>query len=232
MSTSNTASQRIRIEQVIRAWSLVPKLNTLVNPGASEEHISNAEQRLGCRLPHDLRAIYVAHDGGWFVNGTTSVVTLAELTPPGVWSGLRDGDDPEDGIPYPPELLVFGHNGGDEELGVWIDRAAPAATLGIMSGDIGGIDEMAVCGDDLAGMLAARTAFYLLLCSDDLSQVTAALDAIGFPRELSDAYSEEDDDFFDTCHNWANPNLPDKTPDCYGRAWSADRIRALARSRA
>jgi hypothetical protein len=66
----------------------------------------------------------------------------------------------------------------------------------------------AVVGDDLQGFLLARSAYYLLLSSDDPEETAGALDALGVPGHLRSLDEDGSDVESDALLAWVSPGLP------------------------
>src|SRR5687768_298135 len=85
--------------------------------------------------------------------------------------------------PIPPEMLVFGADGGDSVYGVWLaagDTREPIVVECLEASDL------TIVGDDLASFLTSRTAYYLILFASDGYDLLPALDVLGIPEELRD----------------------------------------------
>ena len=66
--------------------------------------------------------------------------------------------------------------------------------------------------------------------ADRTRRMGGALDALGVPADLRAGFSATGDDYLRLL-NWANPNLPDKTPDPYMRGLTPDEIDESSRRR-
>jgi hypothetical protein len=200
------------LQQIIDAWRLAPALNHFgptLEPGA----IDTAERQLGRPLPTDLITLYGLGDGFSVVGGNLFLDPLTgEMGLPGHSDQLREW-----GWENPPDVLMFGTNGGGELFGLWYpDGADPAGPTPVV--EIGSVFEpdcMALVGTDLAPFLRAWTAYYFLICEAP----AVALDAIDLPTHLRVAEPESLEPYF----RWADPDLPNHDPDPY-----TDRLDAAA----
>src|SRR5687767_237898 len=110
----------VRIEQVIAAWGLAAELNHASPGGVSADEIAAAERALGRTLPHDVRQLYAAYDGGGFIHSDIVVLPLLPRKPDDLALTTASALIRSWGWPIPPELVVFGGNGGDESYGLWL----------------------------------------------------------------------------------------------------------------
>jgi hypothetical protein len=90
-------------------------------------------------------------------------------------------------------------------------------------------DSLAVVGDNLAGFLAGRSAFYLMSYALDGYELGPALDALGVPNSLRLATPSLLDDASCRLLRWANPGLPDPRPDPYQRGVTPEQVNEVAR---
>lgn len=127
--------------QRIDQWLATHAPRILLNPGASEADVAEAEARLGLALPEDFKASYRIHNGG----GASLVGLLEGMTEglfPLKWlSAYEMGNEPADFVTNParkcqpvqpvmghPGWLVFATNAGGSSFGSdWCLDLAPAA---------------------------------------------------------------------------------------------------------
>lgn len=126
-------------EWLSRHW---PDGLSCLNPPASDEQISQLEERLDARLPADFVACLKIHNGQ---NGFSSVLDGMEFLSCEeiysqwfVWKDLLDGGDfkdifsePEEGIKtdwWNPKWIPFTHNGGGDHLCLDLDPAPSGLT--------------------------------------------------------------------------------------------------------
>lgn len=220
----------IRMEDVIRALSLTAEVSHGSPGGASADELTEAERTLGRRLPDAAREFYAAYNGGEFIGGNIrflplhpsndiplSLTTASDLMRSWEW-------------PVPPEMVIFGGNGSEESYGLWLHDQDVTNPLVVAIGENFTPDSLAIVGDNLAGFLAGHCAYYLLMFAMDGIEMGPAMDALGVPSALRAAYRGTKDDYFRLL-NWANPNLPDKTPDPHLRALTPEQVNEVARSR-
>lgn len=150
---------------------------------------------------------------------------------------IRGRRDPV-GASLPGELVVFGSDGSDGLFGLWLPKGrSPDAQVPILEIGEGG-EGFALAGTDIVSFLMARTAQYLLVLEAD----TGALDALAFPLELRARWEQmeaqlragadsgdpellqADTRFAADVVAWADPDLPDYSPDPYQRT-SVERLR-------
>lgn len=213
----------VSMRQVLKSWILAEDAGG-GPPGVSLESLAAVEEELERPLPEEVRELYRTFNGGDFAFSNLSIEGLYSLTTQS--DQLREWE-----WPIPDELVIFGGNGSDDMYGIWLPASnIPHAPVVVSVGEA--MDSYAVVGDTLAGFLAARSAYYLLSDFVDSFDPVPALDALGVPAELRIGFTW-DDAFSFNLLNWANPNLPDKTPDSYQRGLSVAQInehsQALAR---
>lgn len=221
----------VRMEQVIAALSLGGDLNRGVRPGATPEMLAEAERRLGRPLPAELGELYATFDGGVFVFSTFHLLPLLPLS--GGDLAFRSAGDLLRSWrwPVPPELFVFADNGSESSYGVWLSGPDTGiAPLVVEMGEDFDPGAFAVVGDHPAGFVAGHCAYYLLSIGMDGYPLEPALDALGVPADLRAWFSATGDDYLRLL-NWANRNLPDKTPDPYMRGLTPDEIDESSRRR-
>lgn len=225
--SSHTESRPVVIiQQVIDAWNLSSELHQAAEQGASDAEIAEAEGLLGRAFPGDFRQLYRAFDGGAFVGGNIMLEPLMSANWP--LTVVTNGDQLREWEwPIPEELVVFGGDGAGDLFGIWLPTQGKAKPVILTVGSIFTRASLAVVGDDFAGFLAGRSAYYLLLNAMDGFDSEAALDALGVPDKLRVAFSAEDSDYWNLL-NWANPNLPDKAVDVYQNAWTAEQVAEFA----
>ena len=145
----------------------------------------------------------------WEIRADDNKLTLMSLS-----SKLREWD-----WLVPEELLLFGDDGGDSQLGVWLpEQEACVDDCPVI--ELGETDVMAIAGTNLYRFLKGRTAYYLLLREAD----ARSLDALGLPTDLRT--DDLDDDHFARIRKWADPGIPDPWPDPYRRGVTADELRS------
>jgi hypothetical protein len=216
-----------RLERVLAAWSITPGLND-PNAGASGADIETAEARLGRPLPAVMRDLYSALNGGSMLEGTLNLLPLlsdsGKLALTTASNLLRSWE-----WPVPDELVIFGDEGADDQLGIWLPATGAGRPIVVSMGAVFEERSFAVVGDDLAGFLLARSAYSLLLSSDDPEETAGALEALGVPGQLRSLDEDGSDVESDALLTWANPGLPDPHPDAYRRGLTATEVAELAR---
>lgn len=227
-------SASISIDQVIAALTVAfetaPELADGVPSGATKDAIAAAERTLGFTFPPELLKLYTAFDGGYFVGGNFNLLPLipksdGDLALTTASDFLRTWD-----WPAPPELVVFGNDGSDEQYGLWITdppvERPPVIDMGAVFED----ESFAVAGDDLASFLAGHCGFHLVTYFQEGYDLAAALEALGVPKHLREMNPNSDRAYV-AFLNWASPNLPDKSPDPYERGITREQINAFVRDR-
>jgi hypothetical protein len=215
------------LRKVLAAWDASPELHS-PNPGASPAGLARAQIEIGRPLPEAAVDLYREIDGGSLRHGS---LNLLPLLPEGVTLALTTSSDilRSWDWPIPDELLIFGDDGTGDQLGIWLPTARDAQPLIVQVGEIYGDDRnLAIVGDDLSAFLLARTAYSLLLLSDE-EDTRAALAALDLPEHLHELAGEEDDDLF-AFLAWASPDLPDPRPDPYARGLTGAEVGSLARA--
>lgn len=126
--------------QKFEAWLSVhwPEGITFLNPPATDEQISQLEEKLGAKLPADFIACLKVHNGQ---SGFASIFDGMEFLSCEeihnqwqVWKELLDGGDFDDFSSEPeaeikddwwnPKWIPFTHNGGGDHLCIDLDPAA------------------------------------------------------------------------------------------------------------
>jgi hypothetical protein len=225
--TTKGLSPTEKMQRVLKAWELAAELNNdYPVRAASLEMIAEAEKQLGYSLSESMRALYLAHDGGWYLGGNIVLEPLFPKEEEGlsVTSGvgqLRAWD-----WPLPDDVLVVGGDGGDGTHGLWISDFAGREPIVVETVDAG--ESFAVVGDDLASFLVGRSAYYLLLYSDYFDP-ERALDVLEVPNDLR--RTDFDDEHYYAVRAWANPNLPDIDPESNDVWWTPDQVREFVANR-
>ena len=215
------------LEKVLAAWIASPELHS-PNPGATPAGLERAQSEIGRPLPETAVGLYREVDGGSLLHGN---LNLLPLLPEGVTLALTTSSDILRSWDWqiPDELLIFGDDGAGDQLGIWLPTARNARPLIVQVGEIYGDEpNLAIVGDDLASFLLARTAYYLLLLSDE-EDTSAALAALDLPEHLHELDGDGDDDLFELLA-WASPELPDARPDPYVRGLTAAEVGSFARA--
>jgi hypothetical protein len=218
----------VSLPALIEVWDRSADLHTRA-PGASAAEIEEAEQRLGRRLPDQVRSLYEAMNGGELFEGD---LRIDPLLPSG-------GEDDPFGVvghsdflrgakwPIPPELVVFAADGTGDPFGVWMPVDQPD-TRGFVV-QVGAVFEeasFAVVGDDMLSFLVGWTAFYLVLM--DEQRAAAALDVLGVPDRLRTGPEDMTEEDLGPFLGWASPGLPDPRPEAYEYPMTADDLRKFA----
>jgi hypothetical protein len=212
------------IERVLAAWRISAESDELAEP-ASEETIAEAERALGRPVPDDLKTLYRFSNGMGPLGGNLAVVPLLDTDhADGEEIGLVNLGDRLRGWdwPIPNEVLVFGGNGGDEQLGLWYPSGAPAdgPTPVVMIGSIFEPGCLALAGTDLPDFFLAWSGYYVVL----LEAPAEALDALGLPGSLRKI---DADGSLAPYFRWADPSLPDPEPDPYSQRLAVEDIAAI-----
>jgi hypothetical protein len=197
------------LQEVVAAWAATAEMH-LLKPGALEDEIGEAESKLGCKLPRDLRALYAMSDGLDLLNGQFVVVPL-----------FRDEEDPychslldyadflrQSDWHVPQDLLMFGFGGTGEPHGVWLPRDR-AATCGVV--EIGAIFEsrcMALQATTVGRFLKALTV-YTLIAAEEFE----ALAPLRVPGRLLER--EADERLYAEVLRWADPDQKRPQADPY-----------------
>jgi hypothetical protein len=187
--------------QLLSAWRAAGAHVDLGAP-ADETLIARAESELGFPLPREVRELYSACNGMALASGDLVLHPLAGSE--SVISASRQLR--EAGRSAAAELLVLGHTGGEEVIGVW---AVPDArrTLVVAMGPPPEEADLAVLGTSLAGFLAAWTAYVLPLGDPgDDPAVADCVAELGSPRPRASAGDEE---HLEDLLTWASPDLPE-----------------------
>ena len=200
----------MKLQTLVQAWRSSEKSN-LFPPGATDLELELAESKLGFQLPSTFRELYRLFNGANLLNGNLQIYPLEETDHSlGLSSGsekLRSWD-----WPIPNEGLVFGDNGSDDHFGMWL----PKIQGKIFNHPILRIGEifeprcMAIEATGLVPFLLGWTAYYSLLYEAE----NPLLDVLGLP-EILRFNPDEMDDPFTRIRQWADPNLPDSSPDPY-----------------
>lgn len=201
---------------VIESWQLSRSLNR-PNAPASESEIAEAESALGRALPETLRTVYRAANGGSFLRRNLSIEPLLGGEP---FTGLDrlTCDVAEQRRSVPPELLIFGGNGSDRYMALWLPNSSAVADAPVVTRPLGD-DPLALAGTSLSAFLTGWTAYYLMFTDAP----SAALDALGVPADLR---RDPDDDLFVKITSWADPKLDDPHPDPHERPMTVAELRA------
>jgi hypothetical protein len=213
------------INALIDSWKLTSDLNVF-NPAASDEEIEEAERLLGIELPVSLKTIFGFSNGFELLEGNLQVVPLksddgfhlAAFTPQ-----LREW-----GTPVPQQVLAFGDNGSDSTFGVWLPDNSMSSSPVIEIGAIHTPNCMAIAGTSLFHFLLGWTAYYFMLLEVD----SKALDIIQLPEELRFDAQELEEEHFAAIRKWADPQLPNFTPDPYVQKYDASDIKNILGSSA
>ncbi|MBD8062858.1 SMI1/KNR4 family protein [Oceanitalea stevensii] len=215
MTTPDTA-------RVLRAWRAAGA-HVDLGPPAEEAEIARAESSPGLSLPREVRELYGACNGMSFASGD---LVLHPLTGPGgegvttASRQLRERD-----WPVPEELVVLGHTGGEEVLGVWVVPEA-RRSLVVLMGSPSEEPGLAVLGTSLGGFLAAWSAYVLPLGDPgDDPAVADCLAELGAPAPET---TPDDEEHVLRLLAWASPDLPDPRPDPYERPLSPVELTRLA----
>lgn len=216
----------VTIQQVIEALALSGKFNQMVGSGAAADALAAAERELGRTLPPDMHTLYAAHDGGFFLAGNLHLWRLHPLTDPDL--SVVNGADQLRAWQWsiPDQVIPFAGNGSESTYGLWLPRDGRAKPLVVEIGQSSEEAALAIVGDDLAGFLAGHAAFHIRLMADYGIDPAPALDLLGVPAELRSKRSSVA--AYNRLLTWANPNLPDKSPDVYKRPWTPERIAEFA----
>lgn len=197
------------MEPVILAWSLSKDLH-LLNPGAHDERLMEAEAVLGRKIPASLRAVYEITDGAAFFSG---LIIDPLLRDDGKLCFSRNSDWLRSvGWEIPRELAIFGGNGGDVVYGIWLprsERALSDSAVVEVSGPNTEMRFMALAGTSFARFATWLTSYCLL---GDLPGHSKALEALGVPERLR---REPDFETYVELCRWADPDLPHYPPDVY-----------------
>jgi hypothetical protein len=209
---------------VLAAWRAAPAINA-PNPGASDADLATAAERLDRPLPDSLARLYRALDGGTMLEGNLDLFPLLsdsdKLAVTTASRLLRSWD-----WPIPDELVLFGAEGADDQLGLWLPIDGGGRPIVVAVGAVFEERSFAIVGDDLPGFLLAQTAFYLLSFADD-EDTAEAVEALGLPEHLRALEEHGSREERDALLAWANPALPDPHPDPYGRGLSAAELARL-----
>jgi hypothetical protein len=223
-----SGSEAERLQRVLAAWSAAPSVND-PNPGAAEATLARAVERIGRQLPASAATLYRALDGGSMLEGNLNLFPLLsdseKLAVTTASRLLRSWD-----WPIPDELVLFGDEGADDQLGLWLPVAGEGRPIVVAVAAIFEERSFAIVGDDLAGFLLGQTAFYLLSFAEDEDEDLAeAIDALGLPEHLRQLDVSGSDDEYHALLQWANPGLPDPRPDAYRRGLTAAELAAHAK---
>lgn len=210
------------VDRVFEAWSLTEELHAR-QPPVAPAVFDEAQRQLGRPLPDALRRVYCEAGPGEYFSGLIfwdllpaeegelSVVTASDL--------LREWEHP-----IPDEMVVFGGDGADDTLGLWIPATGRARPYVIDLVPLFEPETMSIVGDSLDNFLRGWTAMYLL--TEEEYDVQPALDALGVPDQLRDA--QHDGLNFDAVLGWANPDLPLPNVNPFGHPIDAAHVRHLA----
>jgi hypothetical protein len=201
---------------VLESWRL-SAADANPNPPATEVEIAAAEHELARALPESLRSFYAEANGGSFLDGNLSIEPLRVDQRFAGLVGLTNDVRQQQGN-VPPELVLFGGDGSDQYVGLWLRSKTPSSDAPVIQRPLGDTP-LAIAGTSLCAFLTGRTAYYLLL----IEAPVAALDAIAVPDELR--HVEPDDELFAHIRTWADPGLADSRPDPYRRPLSANELR-------
>ncbi len=214
------------LADLIRVWILSRDHHTFMPP-ASEKALQRAEKELGRPIPRPLRELYRFSDGLDLFAGNLQIYPLREgegqLGLVSASARLRAW-----GWPIPEEVWVFGDDGSDELLGIWLPETGREGFDHpvLLIGEIFEPKCMAVAGTSLSAFLRGWTAFYLLAYEAD----PMALDLLGLPESLRYGANELDDEHFVEILRWADPGLPDPDPDPYRRGLDGEDLKRLFQS--
>jgi hypothetical protein len=221
-----SGSEAERLQRVLAAWSAAPSVND-PNPGASEATLASAVERIGRQLPASAATLYRALDGGSMLEGNLNLFPLLsdseKLAVTTASRLLRSWD-----WPIPDELVLFGDEGADDQLGLWLPVACEGRPIVVAVAAIFEERSFAIVGDDLPGFLLGQTAFHLLSLAED-EDLAEAIDALGLPEHLRQLDVRGSHDEYHTLLQWANPGLPDPRPDAYRRGLTEADVAAHAR---
>jgi cell wall assembly regulator SMI1 len=208
------------LQDLFQAWKHSSKLHIL-NPPASEEEITKAENILGYKLPTSLKEIYRFSNGASLIEGNLNILPLIneenKLSLINSTAKMREWH-----WQIPNEVLIFGDNGGDSQFGIWLPDIENKKYINpiIEFGEMETKQCMALVGTELFTFLTYWTAYYLLLCEADIS----SLEDIGVPKTIRPSSDVLNDDHFAMLRKWADPNLPDYYPDPYKQRFDVERL--------
>jgi hypothetical protein len=212
---------KMLLQDLIQVWRLSEKFNSF-HRAATDHDLEIAESKLGFRLPSVLRSLYHLSNGMELLEGNLQILPLVETDSK---MGLSSASDKlrSWGCPIPDEVLVFGHNGADEQFGTWL----PEIKGNVFSHPIVVIGEifepqcMAIEATGLIPFLLGWTAYYLMLYEAE----SYVLDALGLPQSLRFREDEMDENVFAKLRQWADPKLLDLNPDPYRHGLDGERLK-------
>jgi len=220
MSFARWRSQDRVFDAILQAWSLSPDLH-VYKPPAQRQLVSMTAAKLGRALPPQLLELYGFSNGMKLLSGNLTIDPLLGGTGrPSLVDHSQVLRDHEWQVP--PELVIFADTGAETFLGVWTPKR-PGSKMPVV--EVGGVFDdpkcLAVHGTDFLRFLKARTALYLMKCSEKLED--KALEALGVPGPLRDA--EPDEALTKLIYRWADPEIPDPLPDPVERGMDAVSLR-------
>ncbi len=206
------------LDPIIEAWSRSTEFHQLNQP-ADDDELNRVESLLGRSFPAAFRAVYEISDGGSYLQGN---LMLSRLRGTGSFDSVAtlSQDFRDAGSPIPSELVIFGSDGSEDSLALWMPknpiRAGEMPVIDVGEGGEG----LALVGTDLVSFLKGWSAFYLML----IAASGSALDALGVPPELRGA---ADDERLYALREWADPHLSDARADPYVRPTNVKDLRRI-----
>ncbi|APR82985.1 glucan synthase 1-related protein [Minicystis rosea] len=169
---------------IAKIEALARKAGFTLPPGASEKAIAKAEAKLGVTFPHEVRAYYLAHDGGPdevpMFNGRALLGLEGMLHQWGVWKEVMEevGDENDDSVEPDPGV----------QQKWWIPEWIPVTM------DFGGNNEMI----DLAPAKRGKVGQVICVWHDDDSRTVDGEDFLSWLQEQTwgdgEAAAADDDD--------------------------------------
>lgn len=205
--------------RILDAWAATEGMHQ-PNSAAASDSVTAAQHVIGRLLPQAFHELYLAHDGGRWLNGDLSLMPLddgSELSVTRASATHRRWD-----WPVPDEVVVFGNDGCGDPFGLWLP-SVEARPLVVRIGAIFEPGCMGIVGQDLSAFLRARTAYYLLPPDDT---TTAGLDALDVPKKLRT--NDLDETAFTQIVEWASPTVPSSLISPYEARLTAADLHRIA----
>lgn len=208
------------IGTIVKVWR--ESGDSTLEPGATPEQLREAERAIGRALPEEFAALYRRCNGAYVLEGNIQLYPLEgdKLSVVQASQFLRSSD-----WPIPPELVVFGGNGGSELFGLWLPHDGGGRPLVVEVGAIHEDGSFAVTGTSLGRFLLGRTSYYLLLNEGPKTLIGS----LALPARFSERDADDlDDEDYEALLRWADPDLPEPPVSSYDARLTADDLRRLA----
>lgn len=237
---------RLTLPTVLSAFVAVRERHPL-RPPATEEKIRTAEDKIGGRLPPQLRHLYTFTSRGWTED--LGFLPLGKAPDGIAWEVLTRGSEEfvEEGYGIPEEVRMFASERGSYKYGMWLPDSTSAVynnpTLELTRELVCERVWMTIVGTNLTSFPLARCACYINEGSSrvpDQKRVRQdALDVLDVPRVLRSKivwasfrqplaeWIPDGDARMEALRAWTDPLLPAPRGDAFDHIFSIADLRRV-----